>query len=370
VIEEKFSKVGGLVAYLIGNDVAILNGEGICVASSDSRKIGRIIKINQENKLAKTSLKLEGYNSSFSLIYKKDRYSPNELGFIKNLAKMTLGQFLSTISQPTGTIDQFITELIDQPLNSVNVAALESEAQSLGLNIEAERVAIVVEINNFTQDMLSTSTDQSHEDIIREWKNKITAAISGFFTIKTDIITSHIGNGRFVLFKEIIGDKEKFIKYMKTSYSSIFSPLIESTQDNLTVGFSDPHSGVLGLHESYHEAVQALSLLGKFAKKKNQSYYYGDLGTLRILTETNVEKKKSFAHDVLEPLDKETSRLTLETFFNEDMDIKKTAAKLKVHPNTVNYRIGKIAEDLGLDPRIFRQAFELRIAILTDKLFE
>ena len=91
---------------------------------------------------------------------------------------------------------------------------------------------------------------------------------------------------------------------------------------------------------------------------------------MRILTEEDKEKKKSFAKEILEPLTKETLRTTLEMFFAENMDIKETAARLKVHPNTVNYRLTKIAETLNLDPRVFKQAFELRIALLTDKIFE
>lgn len=351
--------------------MVILNSEGICVASSDHRKTGCLVDSNfvGNKSAAKTYINIGQKNIPF--VCGKNKYSYKELSLIKNLAKVTLEQYFSQISRPLSSIDQFIAQVVGQPLNSYKLAMFDDEAQSLGLNLEVERVAILVKINNFTEENLSLKTDQDNnrEDVIESWKQKIVTAISGFFTVKTDIIAAYTGGGRFAFFKELSGGKERFVRHMKSAYLSIFGSLIDPKKENLIVGFSDCHSGINGLHESYQEALQALQLGYKLTKKKNQSYYYGDLGTMRILTEESIEKKKTFAHEILKPLNKETLRLTLETFLNENMDVKKTAEKLRIHPNTVNYRLSKIAESLQLDPRVFKQAFELRIALLTDKIF-
>lgn len=366
-----FNNSGNLIAYPVGRDVNILTNDGICVASSNHKKVGSRFNLIKQKTLSESPLTF-GSQKKALLLCDNQQYSENELALVKNLARVTLEQYMNTISKPLGTVDQFIAEVIERPFNHDNLTIFENEAKSLGFNLETKRVAIVVEIKNFTEDNLSNSSnpDYTREDVIQDWKNKIVSAISGFFTIKTDIISAYTGSDRFVFFKEIDGNVDRFIKPMKNSYLSIFGPMINPKNNNFSVGFSDCHTGTHGLYESYHEALQALNLGRKFIKNNNECYYYGDLGTLRILTEDDTTKKKSFAHEVLEPLSKETLRVTLETFLNENMDIKKTAAKLKVHPNTVNYRLTKIGESLGLDPRIFKQAFELRIALLTDRIFE
>jgi len=355
-------------AHVDGNDIVILNNDGCCIASSSHEKIGSFIDFNPEEQSI-TQLIIDNQKKA-SLSYNSKQFNNNEIELLKNLAKVTIEQYIGKIFLPTTSIDQFVTQILEKPLLKEDIALFNDQAQSFGLNTELNRIAILVEIENFAEDILdSADSNYNPDEIIKDWKNKINNCICGFFTLKTDMFTAYTGHGRFVVFKEINTNMETFTKLMKSAYLSIFGPIIESDKDNLHVGFSNCHRGIDGLRESYQEALQALTLGRKFIRKKDQSYYYGDLGTLRILTEEDEGKKKSFALEVLEPLDKEALRLTLETFFNEDMDIKKTASRLRIHPNTVNYRLGKIAEHLGLDPKIFRQAFELRIALLTDRIF-
>ena len=364
------SRISELIAHPIGQDIVILNPDGECLASSDHQKIKKLFNIDCSN--ARQAYLKFSPRIRIKLVLKKEiNYSPKELALLKNLAKMTLDQYLNAIAKPSVSIDQFVTQIVEQPIDNTNIKDYNDQAASFGLNLEVERAAVIVEIENFVEEYLSNSArnDYDRDEVIKDWKNKIISAINGFFTIQTDIISAYTGNGRFVFFKEISHNKENFIKYMKKAYLSIFGPVLDAKKENIAVGFSNPASGIDGLHETYNDALQALQLGKRFLGTKDESYFYGDLGTLRIITEKSPEKKISCAKEILEPLTKKTLRSTLETFFNENMDIRKTAAKLKIHPNTVNYRLTKIAEHLSLDPRIFKQAFELRIALLTDKIF-
>lgn len=361
--------VSNLVAYVNGNDIVILNGDGFCVASSDQGKVGSPIDFSLKEP-TKTSIKINDQVNTV-LNFEKNQFDNQSLEFIKSLTKLTLEQYINKISKPSNSIDQFISHLVENPFaTKEDLMAYSFEAETFGIDLEENRVAILVQIDNFTEENIDNNSSYCDPDeIIKDWKEKIVGCINGFFTLKTDIVTAYTGDGRFIVFKQIIGDPETFYRYMRSAYTAIFGSLIDTEKDNFHIGLSNCHTGIEGIRECYHEASQALTLGRKFIKKKDQGYYYDDLGTLRIITEENELKKKSFALEVLEPLGKEALRLTLETFLNEDMDIKKTAAKLKIHPNTVNYRLGKISEHLGLDPRIFRQAFELRIALLTDRIF-
>ena len=54
---------------------------------------------------------------------------------------------------------------------------------------------------------------------------------------------------------------------------------------------------------------------------------------------------------LLEPLDKSPDLVvTLQTYLSEDLDRRRTAAALHVHPNTLDYRLKRVAELTGLEP--------------------
>ncbi len=51
---------------------------------------------------------------------------------------------------------------------------------------------------------------------------------------------------------------------------------------------------------------------------------------------------------------------TLKTFFDNDLSVTKTASIMRVHKNTVLYRLNKVKENTGLDPKKFNDAMRLR----------
>ena len=55
--------------------------------------------------------------------------------------------------------------------------------------------------------------------------------------------------------------------------------------------------------------------------------------------------------NLIEPLDRNPDLLrTLEAYLSEDLDRRRTAGALHVHPNTFDYRLRRIIELTGLDP--------------------
>lgn len=362
------TKVDSLCARIIDQDVAIVNTDGFCIASSNPSILGTVVKARGVEHSSKFQLE---NGSRINIFYDKNKFNSKELNLIKSLTRFVLHQYLSDLLEPTSSLDQLVADFITQPLSQEKIKRFEKDAEIYGLDLNLKRTAILIQIANFSEDnLVVTHGNYTQEDVLDDWKNKINTTIADFFTNSNDLFTVYIGHDSFVCFKEIKDDEEKFIRYMKNAYLSIFNSLLNSQADNLLVSFSNAHSGAVGLHESFNEALQAAKIGQKFAHDQKHSFYYGDLGTLRIIAEENINKKKDFAHEVLEPLSKETLRLTLEVFLNENMNVNKAAKKLKVHPNTINYRLEKIAETLGLDPRVFKQAFELRIALLTDKILQ
>ncbi|MHB1503379.1 MAG: PucR family transcriptional regulator [Acidimicrobiales bacterium] len=76
---------------------------------------------------------------------------------------------------------------------------------------------------------------------------------------------------------------------------------------------------------------------------------------------------------LLAPLARSTKRELLETlttYFESDFDRRAAAARLHVHPNTIDYRLGKIRSFTGLDPASARGHRLLEAAIVAHRLSE
>ena len=69
-----------------------------------------------------------------------------------------------------------------------------------------------------------------------------------------------------------------------------------------------------------------------------------------------------FSHRILKNFDDNKAK-TLESFFQHDLNIQKTADNLYVHRNTLIYRLNKITEETGYDPRSFKDALILQVAL-------
>jgi carbohydrate diacid regulator len=61
---------------------------------------------------------------------------------------------------------------------------------------------------------------------------------------------------------------------------------------------------------------------------------------------------------------------TLQAFFDNNMNITDTAKKIYVHRNTLLYRLEKIKQYTGLDPRKFEHALQLYIVLKMNRLQE
>lgn len=117
------------------------------------------------------------------------------------------------------------------------------------------------------------------------------------------------------------------------------------------------------LAESYHSALTAL----KSIENATESYVLFDNLTLEIiLSSLSTENRTEF-------LQKTTAKLTdddkhiLCVYFEEDMSLSRTCAKLFLHKNTLQYKLNHIWQVCGRNPRKFRDAVLLYLALKVQK---
>lgn len=122
-------------------------------------------------------------------------------------------------------------------------------------------------------------------------------------------------------------------------------------------GISRPSVGLSGLREAYREAKDAVSIAHELGDT-GKTTFYGDLKLFQLLLalkERNLDHLRRFYNETLGPLvehdDRKQSDLvrTLNGFFEANGNLAKAADDLKVHRNTLVYRLDRISELTELD---------------------
>ena len=73
-----------------------------------------------------------------------------------------------------------------------------------------------------------------------------------------------------------------------------------------------------------------------------------------------------FKKESIEVLDQETI-ITIQKFFENNLNVSETSRKLYVHRNTLVYRLDKIYKLTGLDLRNFDDAIVFKVAMMVKK---
>ena len=71
----------------------------------------------------------------------------------------------------------------------------------------------------------------------------------------------------------------------------------------------------------------------------------------------------------IDSLDNET-RLTIQKFFEKNLNVSETSRQLYVHRNTLVYRLDKVQKLTGLDLRVFDDAIVFKVAMMVKKYLE
>jgi carbohydrate diacid regulator len=133
---------------------------------------------------------------------------------------------------------------------------------------------------------------------------------------------------------------------------------------NFRIGISTEFDSLEKFSQSYLDCDLALTI----SNPKEVIIYYADIESKALIFQLNKEVAERFSKRVLhETLIKYKD--TLDCFFNNDFNIQQTAEELFIHRNTLIYRLNKIVEDTGYNPRHFRDSVTLQLAMWgTEKL--
>ena len=133
------------------------------------------------------------------------------------------------------------------------------------------------------------------------------------------------------------------------------------------VGVGTVATHLRDLAKAYKEAQIAIEV-GKVFDTERYIVNYENLGIGRLIYQLPTTLCEMFLQEVfkkgsLELLDRETL-MTIQCFFENNLNVSETSRKLFVHRNTLVYRLEKIRKVTGLDLREFEHAITFKVALM------
>jgi carbohydrate diacid regulator len=308
---------------------------------------------------------------AFGVTEEEAQVTPEAISLLQGLAEVITHQhFLLEHVQPSEKMqaDFFKQALITSKMDGGEVYR---QADILQLNLRVPQSIMLVEIGVFERDLLQKHPHlplEERSQRIAAAANAITGRMKAAFQNNSENIASYFGNDQFVLSKGIGGDgltTRNTVRFLMEKAHYIHRLLIDelgSKQISIGVGQYYPDLG--GLRKSYQEAKLALTV-GTKVWGPGRVYHIKQVGMFVTLANVAQEHKAELAHQILYPLLRDEQLYkTVQTFLASGLNLTEAAEKLHVHRNTLIYRLDKTKKVIGLDPRVFDDALQIKLGLM------
>ncbi len=192
--------------------------------------------------------------------------------------------------------------------------------------------------------------------------------VQGLFPDRTKDYVINVGEQDIVLVKEV-GEGCDMAE-MEQLAAGIAETLNSEFYVKVSIGISTVVDNLKDLARAYKEARVAIEVGKVFDTEKN-IVSYENLGIGRLVYQLPTTLCEIFMQEVfkkgsIESLDRETL-MTVQAFFENNLNVSETSRKLFVHRNTLVYRLEKIRKMTGLDLREFDHAITFKVALMVKK---
>ncbi|WP_377887540.1 CdaR family transcriptional regulator [Alkalihalobacillus sp. R86527] len=137
----------------------------------------------------------------------------------------------------------------------------------------------------------------------------------------------------------------------------------------MRIGIGNRGHGADRYRDSYFQAKQSLELMDKF-QSEDEVVHISDWKLIRLLANTpdSLRSEMLASYFSEDASMNEEALHTLEVLFETNLNMKATAERLHIHRNTLQYRLDRIHDQIGLDPRTFQDAATLMMLLVFKKL--
>ena len=337
---------------VVGRTIGVIDENGIVIACSELAKIGESKqRIREELSYSADSIIYEGYTYRFINVAGKSECITFVEGDDSHASRMTelmsifLGNIKSLYDEKYDK-GSFIKSII---LDNILPSDIYIKSNELHFNNDESRIVIVVKF-------LSAPELPPYE------------IVQGIVNSKDRDYVINISEQDVVIVKEVDADIEidEIEKYAHSLINSIFT----EHGAKVLIGISSVVDNLKDLARAYKEARIAFEV-GKVFDIEKPVMSYENLGIGRLIYQLPTTLCEIFLQEVfkkgsLESLDRETL-MTVQSFFENNLNVSETSRKLFVHRNTLVYRLEKIRKLTGLDLREFDHAVTFKVALMVKK---
>jgi len=140
-----------------------------------------------------------------------------------------------------------------------------------------------------------------------------------------------------------------------------------------SIGIGTEVERLRDISRSFKDAQTALTI-GNIFEKDKTIIDYNYLGIGRLIYQLPTTLCKLFLNEVLkdgvyELIDPETM-ITIQKFFENNLNVSETSRQLFVHRNTLVYRLDKIQKLTGMDLRNFEDAIHFKVAMMVKQYLD
>ncbi len=192
--------------------------------------------------------------------------------------------------------------------------------------------------------------------------------IESLFPNKSKDFVVVIDNDNVVLVKEVKSkdDYKEVYKIARVIVDTLNAELMVKA----SIGIGTIIANLKDITKSYKEAQMSI-IIGNIFGGENNIYDYNNLGIGRLVYHIPTSLCQLFLDEVFkdnsaDSLDNETM-LTIQKFFENNLNVSETARQLYIHRNTLVYRLEKIKRLTGLELTSFDDAVIFKLAILVKK---
>jgi carbohydrate diacid regulator len=248
-------------------------------------------------------------------------------------------------------------ELVHQWLNGnhLDESLFYEKAKSLQVDLLISRVVIVVK----------------SDDHDLERKRKVELMINEL--IEQDDLTVTTYTGEIVIVKKVNVKDDRWEKERTLNTIRIWMTQLTKIDSTIKVAIGSYHPTFKKLYQSFIEAKETMAVGEKLAPEQ-KVLVYDDLSIYVFMSKLANEIENNPFFDLINRLKEEDElgelQKTLQVYINHSGKAINTSNELFIHRNSLQYRLEKIKEVTGKDPRNYKDLFELYLSLIIDTFAE
>ena len=337
---------------VVGRTIGVIDENGIVIACSDLARIGESKQsIKEELTYSQDSIVYDGFTYRFVGALEKT----DSIAFVEG-DDLHASKMCHLISISLGNIKNLYDEKYDKSsfiknilLDNILPSDIYVKSNELHFSGEEHRAVIVIKF-------LTMGSFVPYE------------VISALVTDKSKDYVISISEQDIVIVKEVA--KNTQIDELEAFAQDIINALASEHSAKAIIGISSISENLKDLARAYKEAKISLEV-GKVFDIEKPIMSYENLGIGRLVYQLPTTLCEIFLQEVfkkgsLSSLDRETL-MTVQSFFENNLNVSETSRKLFVHRNTLVYRLEKIRKLTGLDRREFDHAVTFKVALMVKK---